>query len=254
MAWKLKDVIYDLFGVRDTVEDLFKDPTTNKGLHQRFIELLAGDLDDNELELIASIVANTQNPRTVFEKFLPYRELTFGVPAFINDEQIRRKVLCFISEINRRKGTFSGYRILLNLLELTDIVITELPIISGFDSPETFDSPVRTFDQKCAACSCYMVSVMGSGLLSAEKLAAIKLMIKYNEPINAKLKLIEYNGGPADLVESLFDPEIGDFIIDATRAPETEWAISDNGELLFLGIENNYVINENGDLIYQFVS
>ena len=51
----LQDIIFNLFGLAAKEDDINKD-VNNKGFSQRFNELLAGDLDDNELDLINNFV------------------------------------------------------------------------------------------------------------------------------------------------------------------------------------------------------
>ena len=46
--FSLQAIIFDLFGARDKAEDLFKD-ISGEGLHERFLKLIAKDLDDNEI-------------------------------------------------------------------------------------------------------------------------------------------------------------------------------------------------------------
>jgi len=54
--------------------------------------------------------------------------------------------------------------------------------------------PVRLFDQRCKSCSDYDVVLSGSITITANVLIWIVNAIKYNEPINAKLRFVTYNG------------------------------------------------------------
>lgn len=191
--FQLKNIIFELFGYRDKAEDLFKD-SSGKGLHQRLEELLAEDLDVNEIELANKLVENTANPFTCLPRFVPYREATFGTPAFVSGIPERRKFVALIKEANRRKGTKWGYKILFTILGMTSVTITEFPPVFGFDSPGTFDDPGRVFDQKCRGCSGYSVALLGGLPLSASLIASIASIIDYNEPINARLQDVTYNG------------------------------------------------------------
>lgn len=189
----LKDIIFDLFGFRDRKEDINKD-VNNKGLHQRFIELLAEDLDDNELSLINNLIENTLNPNTAFVRFLPNLEYTFGTPAFSSDAVMRRKILTFIARVNPYRGTKLGYILILRLLGFTGANFIENNNSYGFDSPITFDDPIRFFDMKCKGCSSYEIDVLGTLTLTPALIQSIKEIIKYNEPINADLISLKYNG------------------------------------------------------------
>lgn len=249
--YKLKDHIFNYFGLRDKVRDLYKD-VNGDGLHERFNKLLAGDLDDEELDLINYIVENTQNPKTLLAKFLGYREATFNIPIFSPDEKVRRKVLLFISEINRRRGTKSGYEILLNLLGYGNVVITEYLPSSGFDSPVTFDDIDRRFDEKCKPCSKYSVSFEGVGPLTSEALASVMLAIEYNEPINAVLENIVYNNVIVNII-TIYVDNYGDLWYDNGNDPGTTLDLDSLGDLI-LNSSSNYYVDDSGDFIYKFVT
>lgn len=201
MEFALKDIIFDLFGNTDRAADMYKD-SNGRGLHQRFLELLAGDLDDNELNLANNFVANTQDPRTVLERFLSYREQTFG--GLLNlgsDATIRRKVLKFESWLNRLRGTRTGYSVAFNMLGFDSSNIVEIDYNSGFDSPVTFDDTIRRFDMKCFACSRYRIELTGSLVINDSILLSIGNIITFNQPINAKLDAVLYNG--VDILDDL---------------------------------------------------
>lgn len=191
--FNLKDIIFDFFGLRDRVEDINKD-VNNKGLHQRFIELLAGDFDDNELQLINLLVENTSNPFICFERFIPDREGTFGIPVMAPDLYTRRKIIALIKEVNRRKGTKWGYILLFRMLGFYDAVINEIFPVYGFDSPTTFDDPERVFDLRCHGCSKYSIDLFGGMVITEAVIQSVNAVILYNEPINADLIEINYNG------------------------------------------------------------
>lgn len=191
--FSLKNIIFDLYGSRDRKNDINKD-VNYKGLHQRFNELLAGDLDDNEINLINKIVENTVNPATALVRFLPNLEYQFGIPAFNSNDDMRRKFLCYIIRLNPYKGTKLGYIYMLRLLGFSGANFIEHSNNFGFDSPITFDDPVRFFDMGCRGCSDYEIDVLGTLTLTPALTESIKAIIKYNEPINADLISLKYNG------------------------------------------------------------
>lgn len=190
--WKLKDIIFNFFGPRDKAEDLFKN-IDGEGLSQRFNELVAKDLDDNELLLVALLVENTQNPWTCFAQYIPYHESLFGLPIFSTDIYIRRKIVALIKEINRRKGTIWGYTFLFRILGFQTFTLTEAMPVFGFDRG-IFDDTNRRFDQKCAGCSNYSIALTGANQVSQSIINSILAVIKYNQPINARLSDATYNG------------------------------------------------------------
>lgn len=252
MTFKLKDIIFDFFGVRDRVNDINKD-SDNKGLNQRFNELLAGDLDDNEISLTNNLVENTRDCEINFEKYLPYLEFELGIPIFSNDIETRRKFIKHITYLNNRKGTDLGYILMFQLLGFTSANINYAPPYYGFDSQGTFDDIGRVFDQKCKGCSKYSIELFGTLPITPELIASVFSVIEYNEPINAKLESISYNGSP---LVNLYQISItvdanGDLIfINPFDASFIAW-IDNNGDLLFnSNFSNFYSIDANGDLIF----
>jgi hypothetical protein len=207
----LKPIIFNFFGLRDKTQDVNPD-VNGRGLHQRFIELLAGDLDDNELTLINMLVENTGNPLTCFEIFIPYREGTFGTPTMSADIYIRRKIISMIKTVNQRKGSKWGYIILFNMIGITNTVFTEVDNLYGFDQGGTFDT--HNFDMRCISCSGYSLTLTGSAPLTAALQTSIEAIIAYNQPINAYLISITYNGAPLSIEPDFNSDFNSDFYTD----------------------------------------
>ena len=250
--FKLKEVIFDYFGRRDRINDINKD-ADNKGLHQRFNELLAGDLDDNELLLINLLVENTRNPFTLLEQFLPYREQEFGMPLFTSNLYTRRKFAAYIRELNRRKGTKLGYELMFQLLGFDSATITPLPPESGFDSPLTFDDIGRVFDQKCKGCSPYIIDLYGSLPITSELIQSVFNVIKYNEPINAGLLAINYNGSTfvSTTQITMYVDSFGDLVFANPFDHSFSAWLDGQGNLIFESdFAQFYSLDVNGDLIF----
>lgn len=251
MSFKLKDIIFGLFGVRDYKNDINKD-SNNKGFHQRFNELLAEDLDDNELELVNKLVENTQNPNSMLPKFIAYKEQGNGMPIFSSDINIRRKALTFIKKINQIKGTKLGFLYTFQMLGFDNCVINEIPPVYGFDKG-TFDNPSRRFDQKCKSCSMYSIDLFGTMPVTPELIQSILTVVTYHEPINADLLSISYNGTPliSGHILTVTIDQNGDLII-INPFDSTFFAyIDNNGDLIIGGnFANFYSLDTNGDLIF----
>lgn len=207
--FSLKDIVFNFFGVRDRTDDLFKDGN-NRGLNQRFNELLAKDLDDNEIQLINLLVENNCDPYQCLTKFLDLREATFAMPTFTGNEYKRRKIIALISQINKRKGTVYGYTILFYILGFQTVEITEIANIYGFDSPTTFDSPSRRFDMKCHGCLNYTIALTGTMDMNDALYASIMAVIEYNEPIDADLIELTYNGNELNIPPGEYSDDFDD--------------------------------------------
>ena len=251
MAFILKNIIFDFFGVRDRINDVSKD-SNNKGLNQRFNEMVADDLDTNELDLINNIVEYTQQPYYCQAAFLPLRENTFGTPVFQQDDYTRRKVLNLISKINQRKGTALGYSLLFNILGFDATTITEIPNQFGFDNSTIgFDDPDRVFDNKCNGCGFYSVYLTGSLSVTPALVQSVLKVIDYNEPINAKLKHIYYNGGPLVNGQQItFTIDAGGNLIYANQYDPTFVAwIDGNGDMQIASeFSQFYSVDSMGDI------
>lgn len=202
--FSLKDIIFSFWGVYDALTDTNK--INGKGFLQRFVELLAGDLDDNETSAINNIVENTVSPLTAQEKFLPYQEDNFGgLLDMVSGPYMKRKVLQHAAALHRRRSTPSGYEILLRWLGFETATVVSLTNNFGFDSPVTFDDPIRRFDMKCATCARYSIELTGAISVTPEIYQAVMNIIEFNEPIDMQLLEITYNGNPfvVDSVNSL---------------------------------------------------
>lgn len=250
MAFSLKNIIFDFWGVRDKLNDVNKD-VNGRGFNQRFIELLAEDLDANEISLINFLVENTRNPYTCFPRFIPYHENGFGLPVFSTNTYTRRKVVALIRLLNQRKGTKWGYTYLFWILGFTSVTITEYPPFYGFDSPTTFDDPDRVFDQKCRPCSNYSIALTGSASMTNELINTILTAIAYNEPINANLTGITYNGAPLYTTIMMWIDANGDLIFNNDIDPTFSATLDANGDVIFNGSNANfYSIDVNGNLVF----
>ena len=215
MIFLLRDIIFSLFGRRDKIEDLSKD-ANGKGLLERFQELLAGDLDDNELGQIVNLVANTQDPFTLLPKFIAYKEEVVGGLYRIGSNVFtRRKLIAFAIRVISRRATFPGYEMAMRMIGFNTIVLTPVSIVSGFDSPVTFDDANRRFDQRCKTCVDYDLVLTGTLTITSEVVEFINGAVEYNEPYYASLRDIIYNALPLILENiSIFgDNVIADFTL-----------------------------------------
>lgn len=252
MAFNIKDIIFDFFGVRDKVKDLYKDVNGN-GFKQRFIELMANDVDENEISNINNLVENTGDPRTALVKFLPYREQTFGgLVDLLGGVALQRKVIEHASFIHKRRSTKDGYEILLRWRGFDTAIVTNLAGNSGFDSPVTFDDPVRVFDQKCATCGRYSIALTGSITIDPDVVQAILNIIKFNQPIDMKISTITYNGTPilSGFMVTFFVDANGD--LQYTNPYDASFSAQlINGDLVITSdFAQFYSLDINGDVIF----
>lgn len=252
MAFSLKDIIYDFFGVRAKRNDINKD-VDGKGFQQRYNELLAGDFDDNELLLLNELIERTSDPRTVVVALLPYLECNWGNNLVIDQStSVKRKVQQYISRYYEIKGTKQGYEILFRMMGFDTVVLDEIFIDFGFDSPITFDDNERRFDGRCKPCTPYNITLTGSLPVTQELITYVYNIIRFNEPINARVRDVLYNGSL--LVQNLisvFIDSLGDLNYNNDFDPQLTLVLDGNGDLQVTGPNaGNYSIDGNGDLIF----
>ena len=150
-----------------------------------------------------NLVKYVESPTELLLKFIPYAQGEMGYDFELatlslgDGEAIKRKLLRFILKYYFIKGTKKGYRILFGMLGMT-MVLTEHPTQSGFDQGIGFDDAFRTFDLACPTCTDYSVELTGSVTLTDEIAIAIGSIIRFNEPIDMKLRTLTYNGTPVN--------------------------------------------------------
>lgn len=201
MGFVLKDIIFDLFGLAAKRDDLYKD-IDNKGLSQRFNEILAGDLDENELSLINNMIENLVDPFTLNESYLIYEEEKIGLHLPIyTDIDFKRKIIPLMYHLYNIKGTITAYVQFFKMLGFDTVTITEGTASNGFDHPTLrFDSIDRRFDSRGALSGFYEIELTGTASISESLKQVIYNVIELNEPIWATLRSITYNGEDIDVI------------------------------------------------------
>lgn len=254
MAFSLKAKIFSLFSPSWVDRDSLKDEN-GAGFMQRFNEMLADDTDTVVLPGIAELTDNVVNPDTALVKFLPYMEDLRGVSYVDDVEATRRKILKYAIRFNKIKGTKRALEMLLNLYLGLEVTITEHFEAYTFDSPEKFDSTLRRFDRtKCSQyCTEYSVELTGAAVnLTLVQFKAVFEIIKWNQPINAKLRACTYNGTLiSSTVVYVYVDADGNLLYNNEYDPDLILSINGSGDLIVSGVNaSHYSINEDGDLIY----
>jgi len=175
-----------------------------KGTLERFNECIGLDMD-MIYPLVENLMDNLYNPKTCFDRYVPYLEsmlgfsINNGLLYLFNTIQWRRIVVQNILHYYTIKGTKKGYEVLFNLIGIS-MELTESFGHNTFDSPITFDDNIRHFDTGCQTCSCYHLKLVGPMPMTDELNVVIGNIIRFNEPINARLCGITYNDETVQLV------------------------------------------------------
>ena len=193
----LKDKIFGYFGTEEQVTDTLK--AAGKGIVQRYNESLADDMDINILPNVINLLENVILPSYCADAYVVLLEESKGNDNlfFKLDIETRRKIIRQVLRYYEIKGSNRAYEIMFALIGF-NIEITESYIEGGFDSSTTFDDTLRTFDSTCLSCSSYSITVSridGTDTdITATELAAFKSIIVFNNPINAKLEELIFDG------------------------------------------------------------
>ncbi len=190
------DKIFTYFSRYEKSSDPNKD-VNGKGTLERYNEIVGVDIDENLIPFIENLVKNVLEPQKCFANFVAVGEADMGVDLLLQDNlTYRRAILSVVSKLYQIKGTLKGYYTLFGKLGWS-VVITEFFDDEGFDSPFLFDDFLRTFDMsQCPGCSDYSLAITtpsGNPPTSSE-LAAVYSIIAFNEPINARLRTLTFNG------------------------------------------------------------
>ena len=249
----LTNSIISYFSYSDRVKDSYKD-SNNKGILERFNEIIGSDVDERLLPKIDNLLTNVLIPRTCEGKFIGLLEERLGLNLFLSsDEIIKRKVINNAHRFYQIKGTKYCLETLLRICNFTDIVINEEFNRYRFDIGEGFDSPNRVFDQNCYGCSNLEIVVETTDVVDAETIKKINSIVEFNKPINVKFTKLTVN----DLILTntkifMFINSMGDLIFYNEFDPELFIFIDGLGNFVIQGPNSErYTISETGDLIYN---
>jgi len=234
----LKDTIFNRFFTRmDKKQDQNQD-SNGKGTLERYVEIVGEDYDDNIYPLIRYALNNLIVAETLLDRYVTHREDSLGNDVlFLSPDLImRRRIIRFWHRFVSIKGTIRAFEVLFAMLGIT-VVISENFDTGGFDSATTFDSDTRpTFDSgKCSPCTSYEMELTGPAL-TEEIYNAIFSIIEFNEPINAILLALEYNG--LDLLAV-----VGNWSYDTEMQGQSTPIFTNSGTVLFFFFEGNQIIS-----------
>lgn len=172
------------------------------GLLQRYLKAIGQELDENITPQIAN-VQDIQDPITTAEKYLTHLSDVLGNPPdTFYDVPKYRRMLRYIMGINKCKGTIASYEKIFAILGVTINITQIAEQVYQYDTGEQYDKAL-TYDTPCPPCTDYTLAIidpddnfpilgtMGVNLNIYRLLMAI---IKYVEPINARLITLTYKG------------------------------------------------------------
>lgn len=262
----IKDKIFSYYGSQEKLNDTYKN-VDGKGIFERYNESLGQDFDDNLSGLIENLLDNTIVPSTTADRFVVYLEQTLGISLGIfSSLEKRRKFISLFNRVCDIKGTVTAYKVMLLWLGFDQVNIVEHSKSYGFDSSDTFDDSGRMFDDgNSCGCSEYSIQLEGGSIEQSVTQQVLKI-IEFNEPINAKLRSLTFNG--SFLLQTTINVYIsngtdgnkqGDLVYNNENDPNLSIRLATKedepnyteGDFIIEGPNaNKYVLNHNGDLIF----
>jgi hypothetical protein len=131
----------------------------------------------------------------------------------------------------------------ISILTAFNAVLDRMTVVEGnslnsstFDSGTGFDSSLRTFDSDVEDLGGYYVELYGEVSPSNTLVVDSYKIVKFLEPINARLLGIKYNGVdvPRAIMRVYIDEE-GDIIYDNSADPTVYFELTDSGDLVVKG-------------------
>jgi len=253
----LKDYLIDRLPRYILTEDSYQD-SNGKGFIERYLAIFGEELDDNTLPKLEEI-ENLANPILLNNpNFLEYHSFLKGdldITSLALDNSTYRNLLTYILSIYKAKGTLKSYKAILGLLKITDVEIEPIVITAGgYDSGVTYDDGTTFYDGvgvTCQRCFEYNLILTGIDTITSNLFNNIIKLVKLVEPINARLKDIDYNDSVIEEtpIEVYVDGD-GDLIYVNDKDPLLVLELV-NGDLVISGPNaNQYYLDNQGNLIY----
>ena len=190
----IQDRLPDYFRRNDTYDD--KD---GHGLLLRYLSIFGDELDQEVIPTIECYL-NIIDAQYCDAKYLTHISDVLGNPPDIfGDDDMYRNLLSYICSVYKIKGTKKAYELFFSLLGF-NIDLYEVPLndkVTNYDSEGEYDDIELIYDQnKCTPCSYYDITFYPKNpnnyTFTADLINKLRAVIKFNEPINAKLRHLTF--------------------------------------------------------------
>lgn len=182
----------------NTLPLYFHRSDTNKniageGTLQRFLQVLGLELDDEIVPALENFI-DELDAETATDDFLNYISDSLGNPPDVFlDQALYRKLLQFVINVYKIKGTKRSYELFYNILGYS-LTITEIApeVVRYYDDPTfLYDDGSTFYDMGCKTCSDYEILFVNIANplnpLNQTTLNKLRSIIPFVEPINARL-------------------------------------------------------------------
>ena len=187
----ITDKLPEYFRRNDTYKD-----KNNEGLLIRFLSIF-GDEIDQEIMPTIECYLNIIDAQNCDPKYLTHLSDVLGNPPDIfGDDDIYRNLLSYICSVYKIKGTKTAYELFFSLLGFTiDLVeIEPNKNIFNYDVNGMYDDGIIYDSNPCEGCSYYDITFYPKDYtnytFTQDLIAKLRAAIKFNEPINAKLRYL----------------------------------------------------------------
>lgn len=192
----ITDWFFRLLPMYYKINDSYKDEN-DRGLLQRYLSafdpVVLNEIFPNIENYLDITDAQTCNP-----KYLTHISDVLGNPPDVfGDENKYRNLLTYIVSVYKIKGSIESYELFFDILGFYS-EITEIPLLnrtSLYDNGGIYDSDefLSEYDRNlCQTCSYYDITLYNKNVdnynITQEIINNIREAIKFNEPINARLR------------------------------------------------------------------
>ena len=190
----IQDRLPDYFRRNDTYVD-----NDGNGLLLRYLSIFGDELDQEVIPTIECYL-NIIDAQYCDAKYLTHISDVLGNPPDIfGDDDMYRNLLSYICSVYKIKGTKKAYELFFSLLGF-NIDLYEVPLndkVTNYDSEGEYDDIELIYDQnKCTPCSYYDITFYPKNpnnyTFTADLINKLRAVIKFNEPINAKLRHLTF--------------------------------------------------------------
>jgi len=238
-----KNFLFDQLPLYFLRNDSYKD-SQGRGLLERYLEIFGLEID-NKIKPLADNYLDIIDPTTVTAKHLSHLAYSLGNPPdmFQNNPAQYAKLLEHIVSLYKIKGTIESYQLFFFLMGFT-VTIIEFPedVSAQFDIGHIEDD-IRIFDSGCPGCSDYSLTINqllggATGGCQAPLFATLNQtivdlileVVKFIEPINARLVGLISGGLVCEEVSFCYEEDVNLFIIDPNALDDA--LILDDAEIM----------------------
>lgn len=210
-----RDLIYNTFPRWFREEDTLIDQN-GKGLFRRYIECFGDEWDANLAAKLENYLDLTDVISTQVAYIAHLAWFLGNPPDMLYSDARYRKLLRYLMDINKNKGTVLGYEMIFFMLGV-GVQLTIYPLadmrydIADFNYDEGNALGEYRYDDECPTCTVYDLEILDPNnnqpLIAAaiadptapESMAVLALLeaiIKYVEPINMRMNSLTYNTDP----------------------------------------------------------